>query len=70
MNPLFEAAVLVTEEAIINSLVVNASMTGADGNTVQALPHERLRALLQKYSPVDGPIVSGWQPGHRVPLTR
>jgi len=55
MNPLFEAAVLVTEEAIINSLVANASMTGADGNTVQALPHERLRALLQKYSRLTAP---------------
>jgi D-aminopeptidase len=50
MNPLFEAAVLATEEAIINSLVTNSSMTGADGNAVPALPHERLRALLQKYS--------------------
>ena len=61
MNPLFEAAVLATEEAIINSLVANATMTGADGNTVQALPHAQLRTLLQKYSRWTAPPAVGSQ---------
>jgi L-aminopeptidase/D-esterase-like protein len=55
MNPLLEAAVLATEEAIVNSLVVNTGMTGADGNSVAALPHDRLRALLAQYGRTAAP---------------
>jgi L-aminopeptidase/D-esterase-like protein len=49
MNPLLEAVVLATEEAIINSLVANTTMTGVNGNTVQALPHDRLQRVLRDY---------------------
>jgi L-aminopeptidase/D-esterase-like protein len=49
MNPLFNATVNATEEAIVNALVAAETMTGADGNTVYALPHDRLRAALKKY---------------------
>jgi L-aminopeptidase/D-esterase-like protein len=49
MNPLFEAAVLATEEAIVNAIVAGRSMTGIDGNTVQGLPPERLQQALRKY---------------------
>ena len=50
MNPLFKATVQATEEAIINALVAAEDMVGVNGNTVYALPHDRLRAVLKKYN--------------------
>jgi L-aminopeptidase/D-esterase-like protein len=49
MNPLFEATVQSTEEAIINALVAAETMTGFDGHTVIALPQTRLQEVLKKY---------------------
>ncbi|MBA3273400.1 MAG: P1 family peptidase, partial [Chthoniobacterales bacterium] len=49
MDPIFEATVQVVEEAIVNSMVANTSMTGRDGHHVDALPHDRLRALLKQH---------------------
>jgi L-aminopeptidase/D-esterase-like protein len=49
LDPLFEATVEATEEAIVNALVAAETMTGADGVTVHALPHDRLRQALGKY---------------------
>jgi D-aminopeptidase len=49
LDPLFLGAVHATEEAIANALVAAETMVGVDGNTVYALPHDRLRALLGKY---------------------
>jgi len=48
-DPLFDATVQATEEAVINALVAARTMTGADGLTVEALPHERLREILRHY---------------------
>jgi D-aminopeptidase len=48
MDPLFTATVEATEEAIINALVDNHDMTGRDNHKVEALPHDRVRALFQK----------------------
>lgn len=50
MNELFAAAAQTTEEAIINSMVAAETMTGINGNTVYALPHDRLQAILKKYN--------------------
>jgi D-aminopeptidase len=50
INPLFRATVQATDEAIVNALVAAETMTGIDGNTVYALPHDRLRAVLKKYN--------------------
>lgn len=50
IDALFEATVQATEEAVVNALVAAKTMTGADGHTVEALPHGRLREVLQKYS--------------------
>jgi D-aminopeptidase len=50
LNPVFEAAVQATEEAIINAIVGAETMTGVDGHTVTALPHDRLREVLKKYN--------------------
>jgi len=49
INPLFDATVDATEEAIVNSLVAGRDMTGVNGNKVFALPHDRLREALRKY---------------------
>jgi L-aminopeptidase/D-esterase-like protein len=50
LNPLFEATVQATEEAIVNCLVAARTMTGANDLIVPALPHDRLRAALAKYN--------------------
>jgi D-aminopeptidase len=49
INPLSEAVVQATEEAIVNALVAAETMTGINNNTAYALPHERLRQVLRKY---------------------
>jgi L-aminopeptidase/D-esterase-like protein len=49
MNPLFDATVQATEEAIINALVAAETMTGRDDHKVIALPHVRLREVLKQY---------------------
>ena len=50
MNPLFEATVQATEEAIVNALVAAETTTGVDNRTVVALPHDRLQQALKKYN--------------------
>src|SRR6266571_3856007 len=50
MDPIFTGVVQATEEAIVNALVDNHSMTGRDNHRVDALPHDRLRNLLKKYN--------------------
>ncbi len=50
IDPLFEATIQATEEAIVNAMVAAETMTGANGLRVYALPHERLRAALRKYN--------------------
>jgi D-aminopeptidase len=45
VSPLFEAALEATEEAVYNSLFRAESMT-ANGRTIEALPLERVKALL------------------------
>jgi L-aminopeptidase/D-esterase-like protein len=50
INPVFRAAVDATEEAIVNAMVAAETMRGINGNTVHAIPHERLREVLRKYN--------------------
>lgn len=49
INAIFAATIEATEEAIINAMVAAETMTGINGNTVYALPHERLKEILKKY---------------------
>jgi L-aminopeptidase/D-esterase-like protein len=49
ISPLFNATVEATEEAIVNAMVGAKTMTGIDGHTVIALPHDELKRALQKY---------------------
>jgi D-aminopeptidase len=48
MSGLFEAAVESTEEAIYNSLF-QATTTAGNGRTVDAIPLDKVRAVLEKY---------------------
>jgi L-aminopeptidase/D-esterase-like protein len=50
LDPIFEATVQATEEAIVNAMVAGETMTGINGNTVYGLPHDRLREVLKKYN--------------------
>ena len=50
LTPFFDATVDATEEAIVNALVAAETMTGIDGHTVYALPHDQLQAILKKYN--------------------
>ncbi|HJU47468.1 MAG TPA: P1 family peptidase [Gaiellaceae bacterium] len=42
IDPLFYAAIEATEEAILNALVAAETLTGLDGHTAHALPHDLL----------------------------
>jgi D-aminopeptidase len=48
MDQLFTGVVQATEEAVVNALVDNHSMTGRDNHYVEALPHDRLRELVKR----------------------
>ncbi len=50
INPIFAATVQATEEAIINAMVAAETMTDINGNTVYAIPHERLKQVMKKYN--------------------
>lgn len=49
MSALFAAAVEATEEAIYNSLFKATTVTGS-GRTVEAIPMDRVREILERYS--------------------
>lgn len=50
IDPLFEATVQATEEAVINAMVAAEPMTLLDGKTLIALPHDRLREILRDHN--------------------
>jgi D-aminopeptidase len=50
LNPIFEATVQATGEAILNSMIGAEEMVGADWIKVHALPRHRLREILGRYN--------------------
>lgn len=46
LDPLFEAVAETIEEAVLDALICNETMTGKGGFTIRALPHDDLVALL------------------------
>jgi len=50
INPVFEATVQATEEAIINAMVAAETMQGIHGNKSYALPHDKVIEILKKYN--------------------
>lgn len=49
IDDLFQGTIEATEEAVLNALVAAETMTGRDGNTMYALPHDRMRVIMQRY---------------------
>jgi len=59
IDPLFEAAVEATEEAIVNALVAAETMTGRDDIVAHRLPHDRLIEVMRRHGRLrggDGPL--------------
>ena len=50
LDPLFYASAYAAEEAIINSMIAGKTMTGHNGMTVNALPHDKVKEILQSYN--------------------
>jgi L-aminopeptidase/D-esterase-like protein len=50
INPLFEATVEATEEAIVNALFAGRTLVGINGNTVPGLPREAVLRILKQYN--------------------
>ena len=48
ISPLFQATVEATEEAIVNAMVGAQTMTGVDGHTIEALPHDKLTEFMKR----------------------
>ena len=49
MSPLFDATVQATEEAILNAMIAAETMVGRAGHRSEALPHDQLRELLDRF---------------------
>jgi D-aminopeptidase len=54
INPLFEAVVEATEEAVTNALLAAETMTGRDGITAHALPHDRVLEVMTRHGRLHG----------------
>ncbi len=52
INPLFQATIDGTEEAVVNAMLAAETMTGADGIRVFGLPGDRVMAAMRKYGRV------------------
>jgi len=54
IDPVYEAAVEATEEAIVNAMLAAQTMTGANWYRVPALPHDGLREVLARHGRLVG----------------
>jgi L-aminopeptidase/D-esterase-like protein len=50
IDPLFQATIEATEEAVVNAMLAAETMTGADGIRVFGLPGDRVVAAMRKYN--------------------
>src|SRR2546423_4198494 len=48
-DPIFTGTLEATQEAVVNALVDNDSMTGRDNHRVEAIPHDRLREIMKHF---------------------
>ena len=55
LDPLYEAVMEATEEAILNALCMATSMTGVNGNFVPALPLDEVRRFVAASRPLFTP---------------
>ena len=54
LDPLFAAVVETIEEAVIDAMIANLPMSGADDLAVRALPHAAVMELMQRYGLAGG----------------
>ncbi|HIG40723.1 MAG: P1 family peptidase [bacterium] len=52
LDSIFEAVIQAVDEAILNSLFANETMTGINGTVVQALPHDPVISILKKHKAI------------------
>jgi D-aminopeptidase len=52
LDPLYEAVMEATEEAILNAMCMATSMTGVNGNHSPALPLDEVRRALDAFKPI------------------
>lgn len=52
IDTFFQATVEATAESVLNAMCAAQTTTGRDGNTVHALPHDRLVEVMRKYGRV------------------
>ena len=50
LDPIFAAAALATEEAILNAMLAAETMSGREGLTVPALPLNLLQNVMRQYN--------------------
>lgn len=55
LDPLFEATVQATEEAVTNAMIAAVTMMGADSIRAHGLPHDRLTETLRRYNRLEAP---------------
>ena len=67
LDPLYEAVMEATEEAILNSMCMASPMTGVNGNHCPALPLDEVRRFVEAARPALGGSRRR-RPGH--PATR
>ncbi|MHB2018232.1 MAG: DmpA family aminopeptidase [Candidatus Xenobia bacterium] len=48
LNPVYQAAIEATEEAVLNSIFCASTLVGRDGNTAEALPTDAVLRLLRR----------------------
>jgi len=46
INPIFDATIFATEEAILNAMAAAETMCGYEANTIERIPADRVRALM------------------------
>ncbi|MDP7279367.1 MAG: P1 family peptidase, partial [Candidatus Poribacteria bacterium] len=49
LDPLYQAVIETTEEAVYNSMTMASTMTGKQNRTIPAIPLDRLGAIMKKY---------------------
>jgi D-aminopeptidase len=49
IDEVFQATIEATSEAVLNAMVAAETMTGRDGNTAYALPHDHLVEILRRH---------------------
>jgi D-aminopeptidase len=49
MDPLYQAVIEATEEAVINAMTAAVTTVGKDGNTIHSIPLTRLQEIMRKY---------------------